>query len=55
MIINCNELKAEKGMKLTNGHTFGDTVRLSEIDSIFNWYEITEEETEHFQEVDINE
>lgn len=46
MIINSNELKAEKGMKLTNGHTFGDTVCLSELDSVDNWYEITVEEYE---------
>lgn len=55
MIINGNELKAEKGMKLTNGHTFGDTVSLSELDSADNWHEITDEEAQAFQEVDINE
>lgn len=50
MIINGNELQAEKGMKLTNGHTFGDTVRLSELDSASNWHEITDEEAEKLQE-----
>jgi hypothetical protein len=52
MIIKDNELKAEKGMKLTNGHTFGDTVRLSELDSADNWHEITDEEAEALQELE---
>lgn len=53
MIINGNELKAEKGMKLTNGHTFGDTVRLSELDSASNWHEITDEEAEALQSEEV--
>lgn len=53
MIINGNELKAEKGMKLTNGHTFGDTVRLSENDSADNWHEITDEEAQALQEIEV--
>ena len=50
MIINGNELKAEKGMKLTNGHTFGDTVSLSEFDSTDNWHEITDEQVQELME-----
>ena len=39
-----NILYADLGKKLTNGIDFGETVYLSETDSVFNWYEITNQE-----------
>ena len=42
-------LTADSGMKLTNGETFGSTVRLGVHDSESNWYEITEAEAERMQ------
>lgn len=49
MIIENNVLKADNGMILTNGETFGHTVCLGIGDSVDNWHEITEEETEMLQ------
>ena len=46
------ELKASKGMVLTNGETFssvGGSVYLGVNDSPENWYEITAEEAERLQ------
>lgn len=39
-------LTADNGMKLTNGDTFGTTVRLAKSDSPDNWREVTEAEAE---------
>lgn len=39
-------LSADEGMKLTNGQTFGTTVRLGVHDSEDKWQEITEEEAQ---------
>lgn len=39
-------LTADNGMKLTNGDTFGTTVRLAKTDSPDNWREVTEAEAE---------
>jgi hypothetical protein len=49
MIIENNVLKADIGMMLTNGETFGKTVCLGKYDSADNWHEITEEEAERLQ------
>lgn len=37
-------LKADEGMYLTNGETYGKTVILPETANQSDWYEITEEE-----------
>lgn len=42
-------LIADEGMKLTNGESFGATVRLGVKDSEDNWREVTEVEAEHIQ------
>lgn len=39
-------LRADNGMKLTNGDSFGSVVRLGVHDSVDNWCEITEAEAE---------
>lgn len=52
MIIENNVLKAEKGMMLTNGETFGKIVCLGVGDSADNWHEITEEEAERLQSIE---
>jgi hypothetical protein len=39
-------LKADEGMRLTDGMTIGTTVFLGKEDSGTEWYEITEEEVE---------
>ena len=39
-------LKADEGMTLTNGETFGKVVYLGTNDSADNWREITDEEVE---------
>lgn len=49
MIVENNVLKADIGMMLTNGETFGKTVCLGIGDSVDNWHEITEEEAERLQ------
>lgn len=51
MIIENNVLKADEGMTLTNGETFGKVVYLGTNDSVDNWYEITDKEAEKLQEV----
>jgi hypothetical protein len=38
------ELKANKGMILTNGEVYGRSISLGVNDLKENWYEITEEE-----------
>jgi hypothetical protein len=43
-------LKADEGMTLTNGETFGKVVYLGINDSADNWHEITDEEAEKLQE-----
>ena len=48
-------LNADDGMKLTNGETFGATVRLGVYDSPDNWYEITEAEAEQLMAVEDEE
>lgn len=52
MKIENNVLKADNGMMLTNGETFGHTVCLGIGDSIDNWHEITEEEAERLQSIE---
>ena len=42
IFINDTTIKADEGMKLTNGTTFGDTVYIGKNDSADNWHEITE-------------
>ena len=42
-------LKADEGMTLTNGETFGKVVYLGINDSVENWHEITDEEAEELQ------
>lgn len=39
-------LTADHGMKLTNGESFGTTVRLAKSDNPSNWREVTEAEAE---------
>lgn len=51
--VNETTIKADNGMKLTNGTTFGDTVYIGKNDSVDNWYEITEEEAELLQSEEI--
>ncbi len=53
MIIESNVLKADEGMMLTNGETFGQTVYLGKNDVVDNWHEITEEEAERLQNEDV--
>lgn len=50
--IDENTIKADEGMKLTNGETFGNIVYLGKYDSIDNWHEITEEEAERLQNIE---
>lgn len=45
--------KADDGMKLTNGETFVNIIYLGKNDSIDNWHEITEEEAERLQSIEI--
>ena len=45
-------LKADEGMILTNGETFGKVVYLGINDSASNWHEITDEEAEALQNVE---
>ncbi len=47
--INETTIKADDGMKLTNGEAFGNIVYLGKYDSVDNWHEITEEEAEKLQ------
>ena len=49
IFINDTTIKADEGMKLTNGTTFGDTVYIGKNDSADNWHEITEAEAERLQ------
>ena len=51
-VINENTIKADEGMKLTDGNAFGTTVYLGKYDSIDNWHEITEEEAERLQSIE---
>ena len=44
-------LKAEEGMMLTNGETFGKVVYIGKIDNENNWREITLEEAEELQKL----
>lgn len=44
MIVDGKTLKADEGMMLTNGETFGNVVYLGFNDSADNWYEITDKE-----------
>lgn len=46
-------LKADDGMTLTNGETFGKVVYLGINDSADNWHEITDEEAEKRQESEV--
>lgn len=46
MIIEGNTIKAEVGMKLTDGVAYGSIIRLAEGRSADEFYEITEEEYE---------
>jgi hypothetical protein len=50
--IDENTIKADEGMKLTDGNAFGTTVYLGKYDSADNWHEITEEEAERLQSVE---
>ena len=43
-------LKADEGMYLTNGETYGKTVVLPESANTNDWYEITEQEYNALQE-----
>lgn len=52
MKIENNILTADIGMMLTNGNTFGKTVCLGIGDSVDNWHEITEEESERLQNIE---
>lgn len=53
MIVEENVLKADEGMMLTNGETFGNVVYLGKNDSVDNWYEITDYEALTEQGVEI--
>ncbi len=44
-------LKAEEGMMLTNGETFGKVVYIGKNDNENNWQEITVEEAEELQKL----
>ena len=46
-------LKADDGMYLTNGETYGKTVILPESASADDWYEITEAEYTEIQESEV--
>ena len=46
-------LKADEGMTLTNGETFGKVVYLGINDSADNWHEITDAEAQAMQENEI--
>mgnify|MGYP003301390606 CR=1 FL=1 len=48
-------LKADEGMTLTNGETFGKVVYLGTNDSASNWHEITDEEAQALQETETTE
>lgn len=52
IFIDNTTIKADDGMKLTNGKDFGNTIYLGKFDSADNWYEITEEEAEMLQNVE---
>lgn len=52
MTVNENTIKADEGMKLTNGEAFGSIVYLGKYDSIVNWHEITEAEAERLQSIE---
>jgi hypothetical protein len=52
IIENATILKADEGMTLTNGETFGKVVYLGKNDSADNWHEITDEEAEARQKVE---
>ena len=45
-------LKADEGMTLTNGETFGKVVYLGINDSAENWHEIPDAEAQELQETD---
>ena len=55
MIINDNVLKADEGMTLTNGEAFGKTIYLGINDSAENWHEITDEDAEEMQNIELEE
>lgn len=55
MIINDNVLKADEGMTLTNGEAFGKTIYLGINDSVENWHEITNEDAEEMQNIELEE
>ena len=48
-------LKADEGMTLTNGETFGKVVYLGTNDSADNWHEITDEEAEEITNKEMSE
>lgn len=50
IIIDETTIKANDGMKLTNGTAFGSIVYIGKNDSINNWYEITDKEAAEMQE-----
>lgn len=50
MTIKDNILTADSGKVLTNGETFGKTVRLGKFGKTENWHEITEAEYEKIKE-----
>lgn len=50
IIIDETTIKANDGMKLTNGTTFGSIVYIGKNDSINNWHEITDKEAAEMQE-----
>jgi hypothetical protein len=45
-------IKADDGMKLTDGISFGSVVYIGKNDSIDNWHEITEAEAERLQNIE---
>lgn len=47
-------LKADEGMYLTNGETYGKTVILPETANENEWHEITEEEYNEINEINFN-
>ena len=48
-------LKADEGMTLTNGESFGKVVYLGINDTADNWHEITDEEAEEIQTAELEE
>ncbi len=48
-------LKAEEGMMLTNGETFGKVVYIGKNDNKNNWQEITVEEANELQKLEESE